>query len=188
MIFDRKITCCFTGHRKLDSEFLPIIKEKTREEIITLIAQGYKQFICGGALGFDTIAEQIVCEMKKIYDIRLILAIPCHTQTKYWKTNDKIDHFTISKNADECIYVSRNYFKGCMQVRNRFMVDNSSICIAFMQEYKGGTKNTVKYAENEGVRVINIADSIKLSNDYYSSAGLGTDDEDYYDNLLSFGG
>lgn len=42
--------------------------------------------------------------------------------------------------------------------RNRHLVDNSSICIAYLTEETGGTAYTVKYANQKGVRVINIAE------------------------------
>lgn len=43
-------------------------------------------FGAGGALGFDTLAAQTVLELKKKYpDIRLILVLPCLSQTRNWK-------------------------------------------------------------------------------------------------------
>lgn len=42
--------------------------------------------------------------------------------------------------------------------RNRYLVDNSSICIAYLTKNKGGTAYTVDYAKKLGVTVINIAD------------------------------
>ena len=36
------------------------------------------------------------------------------------------------------------------------MVDNSSYVIAYLNENKGGTANTVRYANKKGKKVINI--------------------------------
>ena len=44
-----------------------------------------------------------------------------------------------------------------MQARNRYMVDRSYLCIAYMVRLKGGTLSTVRYAISEDVPVINIA-------------------------------
>ena len=42
--------------------------------------------------------------------------------------------------------------------RNRHLVDNSSACISYLTENKGGTFYTVNYAKSKGVEVINIAE------------------------------
>ena len=43
-----------------------------------------------------------------------------------------------------------------MMERNRFMVDNSSILLAYLREDRGGTYNTVKYAEKKQKQIIRI--------------------------------
>lgn len=45
-----------------------------------------------------------------------------------------------------------------MHKRNRHLVDNSSACISYLTENKGGTFYTVNYAKSKGVEVINIAE------------------------------
>ena len=42
--------------------------------------------------------------------------------------------------------------------RKRHLVDNSSACISYLTENKGGTFYTVNYAKSKGVEVINIAE------------------------------
>ena len=61
----RELTVCFTGHRKLPFMQLHSIEKRLKDEIISLIEQGYRYFGAGGALGFDTIAAQAVLEAKK---------------------------------------------------------------------------------------------------------------------------
>ena len=51
-------TCCFTGHRKLPTEKLNKITDELEKTVIGLIADGYRFFGTGGALGFDTVAAQ----------------------------------------------------------------------------------------------------------------------------------
>ena len=58
--------------------------------------------------------------------------------------------------ADKVIYVSETYYNGCMLVRNRRLVDNSSVCVAYLTHAGGGTAYTVRYAEKSGVPVISI--------------------------------
>ena len=45
-----------------------------------------------------------------------------------------------------------------MHKRNRHLVDNSSACIAYLTESKGGTAYTVDYADKHDLTIFNIAD------------------------------
>ena len=124
-----------------------------------MIAEGYLYFGAGGALGFDTIAAQTVLKLKNKYpDIKLILVLPCKTQTRGWKDKDVAIYEDIKEKADKFVYTSENYDRGCMFKRNRHLVDNSSVCVAYLTEDKGGTAYTVDYARKNGLRIINIAD------------------------------
>lgn len=64
----------------------------------------------------------------------------------------------IKQKADKVVYTSQEYTRGCMHKRNRHLVDNSSACISYLTENKGGTFYTVNYAKSKGVEVINIAE------------------------------
>ena len=41
--------------------------------------------------------------------------------------------------------------------RNRYLVDNSSLCICYLTRQTGGTAYTVRYAESKGVTVLNLS-------------------------------
>ena len=62
--------------------------------------------------------------------------------------------------ADEVRVLAPRYYDGCMQARNRYMVDRASVCIAYLTETRGGTAGTVRYAEKQGISVINLADAL----------------------------
>ena len=87
------------------------------------------------AIGFDMIAAELVLELKKKYSfITLECAIPCKEQDKLWRQEQKERYTNILSQADNVTYVSdRPYFDGCMQKRNKYMVDNSSMLIALFQ-------------------------------------------------------
>lgn len=42
--------------------------------------------------------------------------------------------------------------------RNRHLVDNSSVCVAYLTANSGGTAYTVNYAESKGLKIINLAE------------------------------
>ena len=114
-------------------------------------------FGTGGALGFDTMAAQTVLALKPRFPhIKLILVLPCQTQTKRWSENDQKIYNLIRHQADKIVYMSEHYYKGCMHARNRHLVDNSSICVCYLTASHGGTAYTVNYALQQGLRVINL--------------------------------
>ena len=155
-------TCCFTGHREIPSGSYQQICDKTEEVVESLIKEGYFYFGAGGALGFDTIAALTVLRLKESYpDVRLILVLPCHNQTRGWSSEDVRIYETIRQQADKVVYTSEEYTRGCMHKRNRHLVDNSSACVCYLIESKGGTAYTVQYANTKGLKIINLACDIK---------------------------
>lgn len=157
----REKTACFTGHRKIPHLKSKDISKQLRETLIKLIDIGYTYFGAGGALGFDTLAEQTVLDLKKLYPhIKLILILPCETQTRGWEKKDIKIYEDIKRQADKVVYTSKEYSFGCMHKRNRYLVDNSSACIAYLTETTGGTAYTVDYAAKHGLDIYNIADSL----------------------------
>ena len=123
------------------------------------VDRGYRYFGCGGALGFDTLAAQTVLRLRESHpQIRLILVLPCKNQTKGWKEADIAEYERIIKAADKVTYTSEQYYSGCMQKRNRHLVDYSSLCICYQTELSGGTAYTVNYARSQGIKIINVAE------------------------------
>ena len=151
-------TCCFTGHRKIPLDQLESVTQRLRDAVIASIKEGYLYFGAGGALGFDTLAAQTVLNLKKDYpQIKLILVLPCKTQARGWKQEVIEEYNRILKAADKVVYTSQDYYNGCMHKRNRHLVDNSSLCICYLNSNTGGTAYTVDYAKSVGCRVSNIA-------------------------------
>lgn len=159
-------TACFSGHR---SQKLPWgfnenderclkMKSALRCEIVKAINRGYKTFISGMAVGFDTICAETVLELKSEYaDIKLIGALPCRKQDCKWSQKDKLRYRELLKKLDgvRCIY---DEYTGaeCALERNRYMVNNSSLLIALFGGAVGGTKYTVDYARAQGLDVVII--------------------------------
>mgnify|MGYP004528628677 CR=1 FL=1 len=151
-------TCCFTGHRRIPLDQRESVTQRLRDAVIASIKESYLYFGAGGALEFDTLAAQTVLDLKKDYpQIKLILVLPCRTQTRGWKQEDIGEYNRIIKAADKVVYTSQDYYNGCMHKRNRHLVDNSSKCICFITEKTGGTFDTVNYASGHELTIINIA-------------------------------
>lgn len=151
-------TVCFTGHRALPAAELPEISKRLEQALLFLIEQGDRYFCTGGALGFDTLAAQAVLHLRERYpQLRLILLLPCRSQTRGWPQADVDLYEEIKRRANQVIYVSDGYFRGCMQKRNRCLVDSSSVCLCYLTRSTGGTAYTVNYARRCGLQVLNVA-------------------------------
>ncbi|WP_283608739.1 SLOG family protein [Faecalispora anaeroviscerum] len=151
-------TCCFTGHRKLPQDKIEKIVLNLNREIESLIAQGVTDFISGDALGFDQIAASLIIAKKEMgQKIRLIFALPCKNQDEHWTNEQKRLYHNILAEADEVVYVSEEYANGCMKKRNRYMVDHSAYCVCSLLHPMSGTDQTVQYARQKKLMVINVA-------------------------------
>ena len=153
---DKNRTCFFTGHRDIPEYVQHLINAKLLETIDGLYGKGYVNFICGGAVGFDTMAAKAVLERKKELDIRLVLYLPCKDQDKKFSPKQKAEYQAILESADEVLVMYEHYVRGCMHARNRKMADDSSKCVAFCTEKTGGTAYTVNYADKKGIEIIMI--------------------------------
>ena len=95
-------TCCFSGHRHLPKQETLHIHNLLVKHILKLIHIGVNTFICGGALGFDTLAALAVLKIRSIYPhIQLILALPSPQQTNGWSSNDIAVYQSILKQANQ---------------------------------------------------------------------------------------
>lgn len=152
-------TCaCFTGHRAISRDNMRMAAEKTAEQVRYLYSKGVLNYYAGGALGFDLAASVTVLNLKNsLPRLTLNLALPCPDYMKKWKDSEIALFERVKERADSVVYVSDEYHRGCMHKRNRYMVDRSSVCIAYMTEQSGGTVSTVSYALKKGVKVVNVA-------------------------------
>lgn len=147
------LACALTGHRDLPADF---DYEKLEKAIVGLMREGVKNFYCGMARGFDLTAAVYVIKHKKRYGARLIGCIPCPAQDKFYSAREKERYAFILENCDEKVCLSEEYYAGCMQARDRYMVDNADTVLCFLKRSSGGTRYTVDYAVRNGLRIINI--------------------------------
>lgn len=156
-------TCCFTGHREIPQQNQKIVSKNLEKTVADLIGKGYLYFGAGGAYGFDSLAAQTVLKLKKKHrNIKLILVLPCLSQTKRWSTEAVEEYERIKAQADKVVYTSQEYTKDCFHKRNRHLVDYSSVCVCYLTKDGGGTDYTVGYARLKGLDVINLAPGRKV--------------------------
>ncbi len=156
--------CAFTGHRprkfpwgynEADARCVAL-KETLAKEIAKLVNAGYTDFFSGMAEGGDTWAAMAVLTLKKENPaLRLHCVLPCEGQADEWSASAQELYHSILAQADEVVYVSREYRDGCMLKRNRYLVDHAACLLAvYNGERRGGTAMTVRYARKLGREVI----------------------------------
>ena len=162
-------TACLTGHRP---KSLPWGYDEQKDsckkfinDLYTIfsgaIKYGLKNFMIGMAEGFDMIGGETLIHLRKKHkEIKIIAVVPCKNQEIKWKPEQQKRYHKILKKCDDVIILSETYYKECMNDRNKYMVDHSSVVIACYNGKPSGTGNTVKYAKSQGckVRIINPDD------------------------------
>jgi len=163
---EKKQICAFTGLRP---EKLPVLTDTTtseyavlrtriKNEVIRLITEeNVGSFLCGMAKGIDLICGRIVLELKEQYpDITLEAVIPYEKQAAAWNENDREEYFDVAEHCDKETMLQTQYTNGCLQKRNRYLVDNADIVLAVWNGTSGGTAYTVSYAQKKGKTLVII--------------------------------
>lgn len=152
------VTVCFTGHRAIPARDAIDLTLRLDRQLEQLYAQGFRCFMDGGARGFDLLAaERVLALRQRHFDVHLVMVLPCGDQTLRWPERDCRRYESILYAADETRVLAPSYYRGCMLVRNRHMVDRSALCLCYLNRAKGGTVSTVAYALRRQLPVINIA-------------------------------
>ncbi len=152
----------WNGYREFGKQFV--------EYLNTLYKSGTKNFITGGAQGFDQIAFWAVSALKKKYgytDVKNIVYVPFEGQDRIWKDKgafSREEYGRMLSQADEVkLLVSAsmvNDFKIAQYLldRNKAMVNDSDFVIALYPDdtYKtntGGTSACMRYASEQGKEI-----------------------------------
>ena len=148
---------CFTGHRELPSRLSAAYRQlvgATRTAVCRAFDRGARIFYCGGAEGFDLLAGKLVLlEQERHLDIRLVL-LPYIGFGEGFCEADRAELRRQKKAAEEVVYLSNHYVPGCMAIRNRQLVADADLCIAYLTRTPSGTAQTVSFAREKGIEVI----------------------------------
>ena len=148
--------CAFTGHRpkkfpwgynEADARCVAL-KRAFAGEIAKLVNAGYTDFFSVMAEGADTWAALAVLALKKENPaLKLHCILPCEGQADGWSVSARELHFLILEQADEVVYVSREYCEDCVLECNRYRIDHAVCLLAvYNGEWRGETAMTVRYA------------------------------------------
>ena len=136
------------------------IREAVAREIVRQCECGAKEFVSGMAPGFDLWAADEVDRLRKEGVIspatRLTLAIPYpHFERSFEVAHHPLYNHIVEV-AEEVVYVSQHYHKGCYAMRNDFLVERADTLIAYYEGIEGGTRYTLRKGQRKGCRCINL--------------------------------
>ena len=143
--------CALTGHRVLGKGFS---RERLEQCLRALIAEGADTFYCGMALGFDSLCCEILLRLREESPVKIVACVPCADQAARYSPRAREKYDSLLAACDEKIVLHEKYENGCMFERNRRMVDNCDVLLAYLESERGGTFYTVNYAKKKGKRIV----------------------------------
>ena len=149
--------CAFSGHRNIKAEHLMALPDLLLRAIEYAYNQGCRDFYCGGAVGFDTLAAREVLKFRISHpDVRLVMLLPCVDQDAYWNERQKSNYAYVLSSANEVIYISDEYTPTCIKERNQRLAESADIMVCYLSHRASGAGQTVAMAERLGRKVYNL--------------------------------
>ena len=150
-----QVSCCFSGHRpgklpwgyREEDPRCAALKDAIAAMLEKAYDDGYRHFICGMALGCDLyFCEEALRLRARRPDVTVEAAVPCRDQAARWAAAQRVRYEALLAQCDRRTLLQERYDGGCMQRRNRYMVDHSALLIAVHDGSPGGTLYTIEYA------------------------------------------
>lgn len=148
----------FFGHREIDRIFE--VEERIYEIVCDLLrTKEYVVFFVGRDGEFDQRSAAAVRRAKRNIrddnsELTWVMAYPMakyqNNQKEYEKFYDNIELCEASANAHP---------KATIQIRNRDMIDRSHLVICYIDHESGGAYQSVRYAQDNRKKIINIVAS-----------------------------
>lgn len=147
------VTVTFCGHSNICNE--EETRKWLRDMIRLAIQNGAQTFLLGGYGAFDRIAAGVVQSLKAEYPhIQSILVLPYLDMTV-----DSIGYDGTTYPPLES--VPKRY---AIIHRNRWLVDNSDLVIAYVSHGWGGAATTLRYALKKKKEIINYDEAFDIGN------------------------
>lgn len=139
------------GHRRIDNQLN--LEEKLHKIVVELLrSKEYVEFYIGRNGEFDIIAASVIKSAQKTVDYNnssIVLVLPYRVKDMEYYEN-YYDELTLPIEP-------KTHFKEAITKRNKWLVDNTDMLIAFVENSKGGAYQCLEYAKKAQIDFINIA-------------------------------
>lgn len=155
-------TVCFFGHRDLIDA---VSVENNLYKLVCELIQShtYLDFLLGRDGDFDLLAASVVRRAKHdIFDANSSLIwIQPYLKAEYKR--NPTDYETYYDEIEVCETSAAAHPKAAIQIRNRAMVDRSDLCVFYVSQTSGGAWQTMRYAQRQNKRIINLFQTCDFS-------------------------
>ncbi len=160
-------TAAFSGHRTPKiagapslfpiADTLEVVGQRLEDALRRAVADGYTTFLSGMAEGFDLAAAEAVLRMRDGgAEVKLVAVVPFRGQAAGFADDVRARYYEVIRRADRVEMLHESYFAGCFHRRNDFLVENASRLICYYNGAEGGTRYTVRRAQQAGLEVANL--------------------------------
>ena len=156
---DKACSVAFTGHRSIPLVEIERVRGEVRKKVRLLYTMGFRNYLCGMAIGFDMLAAEEVIKLRNegYNSMRFVAVVPFRGQNSKWSDTEKSRYNDVLNNADEVIILSEHYYNGCFLRRNDYMLSHACGLIAYFNgQPKGGTFYTISRAKKMNIDIVNI--------------------------------
>lgn len=160
----KNIVLAATGHRPKDIFTKDHYSSTNKRALVNFVKERIKEIqttsnvtkiISGGALGWDQAIAWAAVELK----IPFIMALPFPDMDSKWVEDSKKEFKMLLDRASEVVTLEKEYSNKAYYTRDKYMVDNCDLLIAFYNgSDSGGTAITIKYAESVNKKILNVWD------------------------------
>ena len=145
-----------TGHRPERLNYSQYLESDDWRRMINWLKKqikllGVTDAYCGMADGCDCVYALTIIELKdEGYPLKLHCVLPCDNYNSSYYLYD-----FFKENADTWTSLSKEYYKGCDNARDQYMVDNSDKLFAIYDGIKvGGVYSTIRRAQKRNLDII----------------------------------
>ncbi len=147
-----KITFCghsdFCSNEEYKKTILAFLREK--------IMENHVEFLLGGYGNFDRFAYDCCKIYKETNSDAILTLVTPYLSAEYQQKNLE----TIKYRYDTIVYptIENRPLRYAIVYRNRYMVEQADIIVAYVSHDWGGAYSTYKYAKKKGKEIFNLAD------------------------------
>lgn len=152
-------TAFFLGQGQINKSSMPFLVQRIENTVENLIKQGITFFGCGGAGIFDQLSGFAVLNARKENTaIKLIMVLPCRSKESLFHGASTQAYKQLKENADKVVYTSERYAHDNLKKRDLHFIKHSGVCIAYVKHINSDAGQIIKFAKDNGLKVINLAE------------------------------